>query len=158
MATILTVLDALVQFEEALRDLYITLSDLYAQDSIASGIFYRLSLKEAAHVNLVKYNRRLAHENAGNLRHIEIDVSEIKELLTKIREFKGRADAPRLEESVDFAIELESVAGDRVHQELMAHRNPDIARMLRALANDDRKHLEILQKLKEKRQDTTRPT
>jgi rubrerythrin len=146
VATILTVLDALVQFEENLRDLYVWLSDVYSRDPVASGTFYRLSLKEASHVNLVKYQRRLVHENAANLRYIEVDVSEIRQILGGVREFRRRPDAPQLEEALDFTIELEMAAAERVHTTATAHQDPGIETLMGRLAGDDRKHYEILKK------------
>lgn len=150
MATILTVLDALVQFEEVVRDLYVWLSEMYSRDPVASGTFYRLSLKEASHVNLVKYQRRLAHENVANLRHIEVDVSEIRRLVCGVREFRGRMDAPWLEEALDFTIELEKAAADRVHTTAAAQWDPEIEKLMGVLAGDDRRHYEILRKLRDK--------
>jgi len=150
VATILTVLDALVQFEEVLRDLYVWLSEVYSRDPVVSGTFYRLSLKEASHVNLVKYQRRLAHENAANLRTIEVDDSEVQRILGGVREFRGRTDAPRLDEALDFTIDVEKAAAERVHTTDTAHRDPDIEKLMGVLASDDRRHCEILQKLRDK--------
>jgi len=150
LATILTVLDALVQLEEGLRDLYIWLSELYADDAMASGTFYRLSLKEASHANRVKYQRRLVHQNADELRHIEVDVTEIRNILKEIRRFRTGAGSPRLREALDFAMDIERAAADRAHQPSVAHRDAAIDELMTSLSGDDRSHYEILKKLRDK--------
>ena len=150
MATIVTVLDALVELEEALRDLYLWLSEIYSRDPFSSGVFYRLSLKEASHVNLVRCQRRIVLERTGHPVRVEVDMSEAHALIREIRTFRMQSEEPHLDDAVRFAMAIEIGAADRVHTAETADRDPDTQQLVRVLSADDRKHHEVLKKLAEK--------
>ena len=74
---ILGVLDLLEKLETKISELYEWFSRNYADDAGAASLFYRISIDEIAHANLVRYEKKLAVQNSKIFSEIHLDVVEI---------------------------------------------------------------------------------
>lgn len=140
--TILKILDTLQQLELRVAELYRWLSDVFAADREASGVFFRLSLQEQTHANLIAFQRRVILHGGGPVAVPNIDLGGVAEVMAQVEEF--RTGKPSLEEAVAFTTSLEDSAAEQIHTRLLSKCDSPLAALMRSLAADDLRHKELL--------------
>jgi rubrerythrin len=141
---ILKIFFRLEKFERLMRTLYEKHSKLFADDREASGLFYRLSLDEKSHEELVRYQNRLVKKSPEHFAEAEADMVAIEEAVSKVKTALNRSTEPSLEEAVMFAIDLEGSAIEGYHRSLMKQSNQEAARLVDSLGTETNDHLQTL--------------
>jgi hypothetical protein len=141
---ILSLLSTLADIELEMSGLYSWLAEVFAEDGEAAGLFFRLSLQERSHYNLVRFGKRLVHSNPNEFARVPVDGRELFELRDTIGRFRT-ADPPPLEDAVRFALEIERQAGENIHRRVIVESNPKLMEMIRNLATSDADHLRVLE-------------
>lgn len=141
---ILKILDTLQQLELRVAELYRWLADVFAADREASGVFFRLSLQEQTHANLIAFQRRVILHGGGPVAVPDIDLRGVAEVIARVDEFRASTPRPTLEQAVAFAVSLEEGAAEQVHSRLLRGCDSPLATLVRSLAADDLRHKELL--------------
>ena len=76
-------LSALEGVEGGLADLYGWFSERLSEDGEVSGVFFRLSLQEMSHLNLVRYGRKLARQTPQAFQPVTVDGGLVEELVSR---------------------------------------------------------------------------
>ncbi len=141
---ILTVLTAIGRVETRVGDFYQWLSETFNDDSEVSGFFYRLSMQERSHANLISYAKKLVHQSPCDFEDVDIEigvVAEIEELLT---DFRTENPQPTLNDALEISMKVESHHAEKLHRSAVIESNPKVASLVNSLAVADEEHFEIL--------------
>ncbi|MEW6586053.1 MAG: J domain-containing protein [Nitrospirota bacterium] len=141
---ILRVLDTLEKLEAKMADLYEWFATIFAADSEATEFFYRMSLDETAHANLVRYYRRMASKDAKVLGEVALDVEPLKATMERINAVLS-GPKPSLEEAVKIAVDLEINAAESHAIASLVTAAPGLAPLLTNLGSLDSKHHRVLE-------------
>ena len=142
----LVLLTTLADIEMEMLRLYAWLAEVFQADSEAAGLFYRLSLQERSHHNLVRFAKRLVHSSPGEFAQVPVNERELRQLPTTIADFRG-GEPPSLEDALRFAVEVERHAGENIHRRVIVKSNPKLAAMIASLATSDADHRRALEEL-----------
>ncbi len=141
----------LEDLEGQMAALYKLYSEAFATDEEASKVFYKLSLDEKSHVSVVQYEKRLFKQNPRLFADVELEMDALRAECERVRDLRSARKAPKLEEAVRTALELEAGAAERHYRLAMREANPDVARVLNSLGTADKQHGETLQSFAVKR-------
>ncbi len=141
---ILKVLDGIEKLEAKMADLYEWFRTIFKQDAEAAALFDRLNLDETAHVNLVRYYRRVVSKNIKLFGDISIDVESLKATLARVESIRS-GPLPSLEEAVKTAIDIEINAGEVHAVAAFGSAVSGIASLLRSLGAFDSKHYRVIE-------------
>jgi rubrerythrin len=145
--TLMSTLDALLRLETAMVDLYARLSEHFANDNPdAAGAFFRLSMQENGHANLIRYHKRISRSRPFD----GVDLGAIAEQATQLAahvESYRRNGNVSLGDALEFAILMEDSAAESIHAQLAAQLDRQTASFASTLVKDDQRHLEILKEL-----------
>lgn len=147
MVNIIRALGRLAEFEDAISDLYIWLSDVYADQAEISGRFFQLGMQETRHSATINYHRRLAMRGANAMMTVDLDEAELDRLLAAVRTLRKATLRPPLTRILKLAIETETSAAERLHHVLARQHDSDIAKLGATLARDDERHSAMLAQL-----------
>jgi hypothetical protein len=148
---LLTALDELLRLEIALGELYRWLSEIFGEsDPDAAAVFFRLSLQEESHANLIRYHRRLVRRSTEISSEVVDFDTIIRTAVERVMTFKNSTGRPTLAEAAQVAAELESLAADSIHAKLAAHSPAELGGFIGSLLRDDRRHLEMVEALRER--------
>ncbi len=145
MENIYTVLRLLEDLEDSISMLYQRFSDDYAIDEATSFFFYKLSLDEIAHRDLVRYQLKLlrnARPDAYN--DVDIDINIIRELIDNIEKKLNSDEKYPINRAVDIALEIESNAAEHHYKGAMKQAMPEMARLLDSLGKADKEHMQLI--------------
>ncbi len=148
---VLNVLDEIAKLELKLMDLYNFFSNLFKDDQDASSSFFKLSLDEKQHAELVQYQKRVVRKNPNDFLEISIDINEIREIISKVESIMRSPVPPKLEESIKFALLMEKSAAEYHYKSAMEQSNPEFANFLNNLSSVDNDHYETIKKLAERK-------
>ena len=147
-------IDGMLRKAEALETqlglLYEWLSTVLVESPAACGAFFRLSMEERSHANLVAYQRRMLSRDllgAGDQGLFDTLATRIDCLLHVIADFRAASPRPTVAEAVRMAISLETSAVETVHRDAVAVACPELASLVSQLGADDRRHLQNLHDL-----------
>lgn len=144
--TLMTILDEMLRLETAMADLYRWLTGvLAAEHPRAAAVFFRLCIQEEGHANLIRYHRRLARTVTGSNNVADEIAVELRQAVARVDEFRARSEPTTLTEAVEFSIDLEDSAAERIHAQLVSHRIG--GSLVASLLDEDRRHRDILQQL-----------
>jgi rubrerythrin len=141
------VMDKLLEFELALRDLYQWFSNGFRIDQEAAKTFGRLAIQEEKHANLIRYQKRLWSANSPAIAAMGANLEEVDLLLAEIDTLRRRDNPPTLSEAIELSIRLERSAAEKLHRTVVTDSNPDLGPFISQLAGDDDKHIEMLESL-----------
>jgi hypothetical protein len=147
MVNIIRALGRLAEFEDAISDLYIWLSEVYDDQPEVSGRFFQLGMQETRHSAMINYHRRLAMRGANSMTTVELDEVELDRLLTTVATLRKTKPRPPLTSVLTLAIETEVSAAERLHHVLARQHDSDIAKLGATLARDDERHSAMLAEL-----------
>jgi len=147
---ILGVLDLLEKLETKISELYEWFSRTYAYDAGATSLFYRISIDEIAHANLVRYEKKLAVQNSEIFSEIHLDVVVVSTTLEKVISVLS-GTPPSLEQAVKISLDIENSAAEAHYRNAIAKATPEISRLLKSLGGFDSRHIEVFSKFAESR-------
>ncbi len=139
------------KFEGKMSDLYRWYSELYAEDTEAAALFYRMSVEEKSHLNTVRYERRLMLQNPKLFSSVQFDSLSMDEEVARVDQLLGARRRLPLEEAVRVAIDLEGGAAERCYKVALQNSGPELAKLLNGMAAGDRQHRDALAQFAERR-------
>lgn len=142
---ILKALDHLGDVETAAADFYDFLAKQFAHHREASGLFYRMSIQERNHRNLIRFCKRMVSRDSASYHKVDFDVELVSAFLKEVRNFKKLHPSPDLKQAIEFALSLESHAVEGLHSSLMADSNPRMRSLMEQLAEEDSRHVQQLE-------------
>ena len=147
------VLSQIGAVESSLADLYRWYSEVLASDGEAAGVFSLMSEEERKHADLVEFSRRLARGDAALPPEIEFDLAGIRAVLEKVSGLRKAPVPPTAGEAIRQTLLLEmSTAEDHSRNRTsMKKGNPGLARLLKALASEDKVHFDRVVELARRR-------
>jgi hypothetical protein len=148
---ILTVLSVLGKVEMAVAELYYWLSAVFAEDPEASGFFFRMSMQEKSHVNLVRYAKKLAHRAPDDFADVVFAPEIIDDLIRSLHAFREANPSPSLGEALAFAMQVEGHDAEQLHRSLVIKSNPAVSDLISSLAKADAEHFGMLERFARKR-------
>ncbi len=141
----------LEDLEGQMASLYRLYSEFFAPDEEASQLFYKLSLDEKSHGSVVQYEKRLFKQNPRLFADVAMDLDALRAECERVKTLRSVRKAPKLQEAVKTALELESGAAERHYRLAMREANPEVARVLNSLGTADKQHGETLEEFAVKR-------
>jgi rubrerythrin len=138
---ILKMLGPLEDLETKMADLYNWFSHVFRKDEEAAAFFYRVSVEEVVHANIIKYQRRLVSQNPKSFSDITIAISLIEKTLSDIAALRNLVPYPELEEALRNAIGLEHCLAEEHYRTALVMANPEISNLLRSLGAFDLRHI-----------------
>jgi rubrerythrin len=147
------VLSQIGAVETSLADLYRWYSEVLASDGEAAGVFSTMGEEEKKHADLVEFSRRLAKGDAAFSPEIEFDLGGIHGVLEKVSALRKAPVPPTPDQAIRQTLLLEmSTAEDQSRNRTSLKKsNPSLARLLKALASEDRVHFERVTELARRR-------
>jgi rubrerythrin len=147
------VLSQIGAVETALADLYRWYSEVLALDGEAAEVFSTMSEEEKKHAGLVEFSRQLAQSQPAVSSAIEIDLAGIQAVLAKVSALRKAEEAPTADQAIRQTLWLEmSTAEDHSrNRSSLKKSNPNLARLLKALASEDKVHFERVMELARRR-------
>ncbi len=142
---ILTVLTAIGKIETNVGNFYEWLSDVFSDDPEASGFFFRMSMQEKSHANLVSFAKKLAHRSPDDFGEVDVDMKVADELLEDLSTFHATNPNPTLPDALAFAMKVEGHDAESLHRSLVIQSNPEIAEIINSLAKADSEHFQALE-------------
>lgn len=140
-----TVLRRLDGLERALAELYEWYSEVLWADAEAVYVFLRMSREEKGHARLVDYQRRILQKDASLSIDVEVDLAGLEALVEKTKALRAGPVLPTVEEALRETIGLELTAAEVHYRHALGRVRPEVARLLSALGEEDRLHLERIQ-------------
>jgi hypothetical protein len=147
----LKMLAPLEELETKMAGLYEWFSLIFKEDSEASSFFYRVSVEEVVHANIIKYQRRLVSQNPKSFSDIDIDIDPIRKLLSDIDAIRKAPEPPGLEDALRHAIDLEHCTVEEHSRTLIGKSNPEVEQLLRSLGAFDCRHITCFHEFAAKR-------
>ena len=141
---VLQALGWLEKVELEMASFYAWLSERMADDAEASGFFFRMSIQERSHANLLRYGRKMVIRQPSDFGPVDVDPARVDELLSLIAAFREHNPSPGLEESLRFALRLEAHPVENLHRSILVESNPKVSLVISSLANADREHSQAL--------------
>jgi len=138
------VLAQLERVESEMARFYEWLSEVFASDGDASGLFFRMSLQEKSHAGLIKYGRKLVYRSPNEFEDVDFDETAVASLLESLGEFRADFPEPTLAEALFFAMKIEGHPAENGHRDVLAVSNPEISQMIKSLAIADEEHYRTL--------------
>ncbi len=138
---ILKMLGPLEELETGMADLYNWFSHVFRDDDEAAAFFYRVSVEEVVHANIIRYQRRLVSRNPKSFSEITLDISHIEKAIADIAAIKDTEPHPVLEDALRKAIGLEHCLAEEHFRTAIIETNPEVSGLLRSLGAFDRRHI-----------------
>ncbi len=148
---ILKAFDVLGHLESRVQALYDYYNKLFIDDREAAGMFYTLALDEKYQCDIVAYQTRMVRRNRNLFKDVEIDVSAVDSVLSRIESILKSPTPPTLDEAVAFTLDLKVNSLEYHYTNLIAKSNPEVAPLISALASSDKEHTLMLSNLAGKR-------
>lgn len=151
MSNIFYILRALDELEDSVSLLYDKFSNLFSYDKEAQFFFYKMSMDEIAHRDIVKYQTRILTKlNPKELKDIDIDIKEIQDLIQYTVDLLFAEKEWTIQEAVAEAVKLETNAAERHYKSLLTNINPELSILLKHLGKDDEEHIRQLKEFAQK--------
>ncbi|MBI5639925.1 MAG: DnaJ domain-containing protein [Nitrospirae bacterium] len=141
---ILKALDQLEKIEMRIGHLYEWFSENLKDDPEAAAFFYRMSIDESAHANLVKYQRRLVSRNMKLFGSLEIDLDGVQKEIARVEAILSGEPLPA-EAAVKIALEIENSAAETHYRSAIEKAESGIANLLGSLNFLDCKHVGVFE-------------
>lgn len=151
---IIKMLGPLEESEALMSDLYEWFSKEFSDDAEAASLFYRISIEETVHANLIKYLHRLVSQNMKlfyeTQMEVQMDIKEIYEGLARINSIRT-STSPSLKEAIRIAMELENGAVEQHYSVWIGAGIADISHIAKSLLKFDSSHFLEFERFAEKR-------
>jgi rubrerythrin len=133
----ITALSKMEKIEYLASQLYKHYHTLFLNDEEASYFFYKMSIEEKGHRNLVQYVKRLVRQNSKLFTDIDIDCSLFEKLEKKLEEEINRRPHPTLLQAIDATEEIEITIGEGYIRNLPLARNSILTDLYNSLGEKD---------------------
>ena len=148
---ILAVLSAIGKVETLVGDFYLWLSDVFEDDPEAAGFFYRLSMQERSHANLVAYAKKLVYRCPSDFKDVDTGIEVVTDLEEVLTNFRAEKPNPSLSDALRISMEVESHHAEKLHRSAVIESNPKVAELVNSLAVADEEHFQLLKTFVESR-------
>jgi len=137
---ILPALRTLEKTELAAASLYTWFHELFTGDDEAAFLFYRLSVEEKGHANLVRFIIRLAGKESLDSFALELDVVAMAKAIEEIRHIQTLSNIS-LRQAVQFALDLENQVFEFHSRKAVTAALPGIGGLIQSLGRLDQAHV-----------------
>jgi hypothetical protein len=147
------VLSQIGAVESSFADLYKWYSEILASDSEVARVFHLMSEEEKGHAGLVAHSRLLARSDSASSGEIEIDAAWIHPILETVNTLRNRAEPPVADEAIQKALwlEMRTAEDHSKGRSTLKKKHPILARLLKALASEDKLHFARVMNLARRR-------
>ncbi len=149
MVNVITILSRIEELEGGLAEVYEWLSGQFHDSADVSGFFFRLSLDEKAHRDLVRYQVRMVRGDRKLFPDVEADLQAVDFVLHKVKQFRD-SGSPTLQHSLRFAVDVESSVAEHYVSTALGRSNPAIAGLIENLSRASSGHLKECREMAEK--------
>lgn len=148
----LKALDAIMKLEDSLREVYESLSDHYSKDDgDLAAFFYKLSLDEKSHMDIVAMQRRIVRDGPHLFRSdVELAMKDISLILDSCRLLAANKSAP-VSKILTAACDIESNAAEMYVYTALQKSNESLAQFLINLSGTFTAHVEAVREFARKR-------
>lgn len=147
---ILKALDPIEKLELKIADLYEWFSLNMNSDPEAAAFFFRMSVDESAHANLVKYQRRLVTQNMKLFGDITIDIEGIRKVIAQVDAVRS-GNPPTVAEAFRIALEIETSAAETHYLTAIKEAAAGISGLLSSLGALDCAHCGVFEEFAKNR-------
>jgi len=135
---ILVALRKLDELEGEVGKLYEWLSTLFPREAKLVEFFGKLSADEQTHVDLVKYQERVARKTPRDFAAVDVDMQAIDKVLGQIAEFRKTGPSPR--DAIRFALDIETEVAEYYAATIMDQSNKQFAELMKGLTADQKEN------------------
>jgi len=137
---IMKLLGPLEKLEAQLSALYKRFSEIFRNDAEVSIFFDQMSTDEAAHADLVRFERRLVAADPARFKEVDANISEIEKISSHIALIMKSAEGLTVEKALQASIQLESSVVEQHYITAITLSNSEVARLLNSLSSFDCRH------------------
>jgi hypothetical protein len=134
----------LEDFEMEVSKLYGWLAEIYAPDTEAALVFYRMHLEEKAHARLIRFQKRVVRQNPKMFRDLDLDMDALQGPLSLATSLFNARQIPDLKSAVVAAFKIESSAAETHYHTAITGSCEGITHLLSGLSSGDRQHAAAL--------------
>jgi len=140
-------LHTLEKLEGTLAETYRGLGKRLEGDPPLAAVFTRLSAEETDHLNLVRYQLRLARQNPGQFSDIPMDSSHLDLATRSVEALKTGLVTLSPREAVATAIRCEQSTAEAYYRTALAKAYPGLAKLVAAMSSGCDSHASALLEL-----------
>lgn len=140
---LLPMLKLMEKGEETAAALYRWFSELFSGDEEAAFLFYRLSIEEDGHANLVRFIMRLATKSHLDGTDIELNLSEMEKAIEEMVHVRSLENISLLK-AVQISLELENQLFEYHGRQAVIQALPSIGPLVFSLGRLDEAHMRVL--------------
>lgn len=141
----------LADLERALADLYDHFAQVFSADQELAFFFFKMAAEERGHASLVDYQKRIVQRSNVASIDADLDVRVIADTLERVKALRAAAEPPSPDEAIRETMRLEANAAESHYRNALRQVDPGVARLLDALGGEDRRHVERIQAMAERR-------
>ncbi|MFB3851176.1 MAG: hypothetical protein ACE14Q_04530 [Acidobacteriota bacterium] len=134
---IVAALNKMECIEKLASDLYKHYHSIFLDDAEASYFFYKMSIEEKGHRNLIQYVKRLVRQNPKLFSNVDVDYEHFDKLEKRLNEEIKRKPYPSLSEAIGVTEEIEIVIGEAYIRNLPLAKNPILTDLYNSLGEKD---------------------
>ena len=142
---IIKLLGPLEKLEAQLSTLYKRFSEIFRNDAEVSIFFDQMSTDEAAHANLVRFERRLVAADPAQFGEVDVDISEMEKISSHIALLMKSSEGLTVEKALQASIHLESSVVEQHYITAITLSNSEVARLLNSLSSFDCRHFSAVE-------------
>lgn len=149
---IIKALDIIEKLELKLSELYDYFYKLFLDNKEISGLFFKLSIEEKGHADLVRFQRRIVIKNKDLIKDIDIDLDTtfIHNIISKADSILKSSSKPTIEDALKLAIELENDSGEYHYKNFIKYKDHAFSLLLENLNKNDEDHIEQIKEIANK--------
>jgi len=148
---ILKLFTPLEKLESQLSELYKRFSDTYRFDAELSILFSRMSADEAAHADLVRFERRVVRGDPKRFNEVDADIEKLEEISSRVGVLLKSAEDLTVEKAIETAIALENNIAEQHYITAITLANTEVARLFDSLTSFDCRHFLAIEDFAKKR-------
>jgi hypothetical protein len=139
--------------ESCLADLYRWFADALASDGEAAAVFQTMSQEETKHAALVEFSRQLARSEGVLSPEVEIDLAGTATVLAEAGKIRGGPPPRAADAAIRQTLWLEMFTAEdhSRNRATLRKSHPNLARLLGALASEDKVHFARVMELARRR-------
>jgi rubrerythrin len=137
---LLKLLDPLEKLETQLSELYKRFSEIFRNDAEASVFFYQMSVDEAAHADLVRFERRQVRADPTHFKEVDVDSREVEKISSYADHLLKSAEGLTVEKALEASIDIENSVADQHYITAITLSNSDVSRLFKSLTSFDCRH------------------
>lgn len=141
MTDIISALKKIELMEGKLSELYAWFSKVFEDNREFASFFFKLSLDEKQHRDLVTFQLKLARNNRGLFGNTVVSVDHIESFIKKLDDFRTtNPDRPQAEAVFPFVLQIENSLCEQYYSSVMEQSNEDVAELVKTLSKECDNH------------------